>query len=882
MTPKTLSLPFFIQALQNADYKEATRAGKALISQFNNHQFSKFDQHESVETLIKERTSFVDQLLKKIWQHYLKDDLKNQFSLIAVGGYGRAELQPFSDIDLLILGEDFNLAETAIANFLTYLWDIGFEVGHAVRNHQQCFDAAKADLSTATNLLESRWITGDYQPFERLQTIFKSPALWPTEQFFEAKVNEQTRRHSRFNNIVYQLEPNLKESPGGLRDIQTILWVAMRHFSAKSIQELMQYDFLTHDEYKEIHAAYLYLNRIRFALHRLKGRHEDRLLFDTQQSLAALLGYEDEPGSRAVEKLMKPYYQNVHIVAKLNEILLQHFREEIFKQTDDALETINPRFRLVNNYLDVHADNLFEKNPTALLEIFIILENHAQKIAGIRSRTIRLIRSHLHLINEQFRSDPINKALFIEIFRQPKGVNAALQRMHGYGILSAYLPCFKHITGLMQFNIFHAYTVDEHTLLVIRNLRRFFVDEHAYEFPTAHQVAKEIDNPEILLLAGLFHDIAKGRNGNHEKLGAIDAQNFAHQHNLSTKATKLLSWLVLHHLDFPYIAQKKDLSNPEVINAFAAKVKNQTYLNYLYLLTVADVLSTSPNVWNDWKNQLFIQLYKLTTLALKDSSNLPSSLANQATANKEKAAELLKAQDISSKHFQNLWQSLENSSFFNRQTPTEIAQITKLLAQDSAQESPTDTYVNIRLNASRGASELLIYMTDRDYLFAHITALIDKLNLNIMGATIYSSSDQKTLVIIYFLSRENVIIKDKTQLNSIKTKLENELSKTDIEPITAQAQPRRIRVFETPTEINMVQLNEHQTELTIHTKDIPGLLAKIGKALKQCHIRLHDAKINTLGEKVEDVFIISTVHNEPVQGNHDQQTLKAALLYEIA
>lgn len=877
MPNNQVTLPSFIESLHHADYKEAIQAGRTLLKQFNQHQFDKFDQQVSVETLIKERTSFIDQLLKKIWSHYLSDH--PNLSLIAVGGYGRGELQPYSDIDLLLLGEENEKAEEAIAQFITYLWDIGFEVGHAVRNFEQCIEAGKADLATATNLLEARWITGDYEPFQQLNNLWKQPDFWPTQTFFNGKLAEQNRRHQRFNNIVYQLEPNLKESPGGIRDIQTVLWVAMRHFSAKSIQELMQYDFITFEEYQEIHAANLYLNRIRFGLHRLKGRHENRLLFNNQQKLADLLGYQDDPGKRAVEKLMTPYYQNVRIVAKVNEILLQHFQEEIFKPENEIIETLNPRFRLVNSYLDARSDNLFEKNPTALLEIFIILENYAQKIIGIRSRTIRLIRSHLHLINDQFRSDPINKALFIEIFRQPKGVNASLQRMYGYGILGAYLPCFERITGLMQFNIFHSYTVDEHTMLVIRHLRRFFIEDYAYEFPTAHEVALKICKPEILLLAGLFHDIAKGREGAHEILGAVDAHDFAFKHNLNQKDGELLSWLVKHHLDFSYIAQKKDLSDPKIINQFAKKMQTQEQLDYLYLLTVADVTSTSPDVWNDWKNQLFIQLYNQTSLALKDSNLIPENRTKQATANKEKAAELLKTRGLAITDFQSFWQSFEKTGFFNQQTPHDIARITHTILQQAPPASPL-----IKLSAQplRGASEIIIYMNDRDYLFAHITALIDRLNLNIMSAKIYSNKQQgKTLVLIHFLNREDELIKDKAILNQIQQTLTDRLEQDDLEPSNSVQASRRIRIFETPTEITFNEFNAQLTELIIHTKDIPGLLARIGQAFKRCQIRMHDARINTVGEKAEDVFMISTTQNQSVHGQHQQQALTAALLDEI-
>jgi len=841
--------------------------GRTLLKEFNQNQFERFDKGESVQTLILERTSFVDQLIKKIWRHFFSHAEGKELALIAVGGYGRAELQPFSDIDLLVLGDDCGNFESEISKFLTFLWDMGFQVGHAVRTRKECFVNAQDDVTTATNLLEARWLMGDYAPFEFLQSLWKSPNFWPTEDFFKAKLLEQVNRHERFDNILYQLEPNVKESPGGLRDIHNIVWIALRHFGATSIQELMQYDFIKPEEYQQIQAANFYLNRLRFALHRMKGRLEDRLLFDHQQKLAEMLDYSDSDATKAVEAFMKPYYQNVHIVAKLNEILLQHFREEIFKPKDTVIKSLNPRFQLVDSYLDVKSENLFQKNPTALLEVFIIIENYAQEIEGIRSRTIRLIRNHLYLIDESFRSDPINKALFIEIFRQPKGVNAALQRMHGYGILGAYLPAFEKITGLMQFNIFHAYTVDEHTLLVMRHLRRLFIDEYAYEFPTAHQVALSICKPEILLLSGLFHDIAKGRDGAHEKLGAVDATAFAIRHNLSEKDSELLSWLVLHHLDFSYIAQKKDLSNPDVIMDFAKVVESQEKLDYLYLLTLADVLSTSKDVWNDWKNQLFIQLYNNTSMALNDSNKMPRSRRNQAIANKEKASELLKARGFSTKEFQTFWKTFESSDFFNKQTANEIAKITNQIIQA---EQP-DLFTKVTGKTPRGASELLIYMSDRNFLFAQIMANVAQLSLNVMEAKIYSSDNNKTLVLIYFLSSDNEIITDKESLRNIESHLLQNLASPDYAPPQKSIEPRRVRCFETPTDIKFSSLNPSRTELVLNTKEIPRLLAKIGQAFKRAEIRVHDAKIQSVGEKVEDVFVLSTLEKSALSSEATQR-----------
>ena len=873
----TTEIKNFINALSPDNYNPALKLGRGLIVDFTNQQYEQYDQGTKVHQLLTNRSDFTDQLLTQLWQYCLSDKAQQQLSLFAVGGYGRKELQPYSDIDILIFGEGYEPFAEEIANFIRLLWDIGYEVGHAVRNSQQTIDAAKDDVATATNLVESRFITGAEKNKKLLDNVWDEKQLWPSATFFQAKLEEQIKRHERYQDTTYQLEPNVKESPGGLRDIHNIFWIAKRHYGANSIQELVEHNFINQQEFEEIVDAYNYLNEVRFTLHRYKKRSEDRLLLEYQQILAEQKGLKFEYITEAVEAYMKPYYQKVQTVAKLNEILIQYFNEQIFTSEQDIITDINPRFHLVNNYLDCKKDKLFEKNPTALLEIFLILSSQIDTIKGIRSRTIRLIRNNLHLINQQFRADAINKALFIEIFRQPKGVNASLKRMHSYGILGAYLPVFEKISGLMQFNIFHAYTVDEHTLLVIRNLRRFFIDEFAFESPTAHQIASTLPKPEILLLAGLFHDIAKGRDGAHEKLGAIDAQQFGTQHNLSKNDTELLSWLVLAHLDFSYYAQKKDLSDPKVITEFAKKMASQERLDYLYLLTVADVISTSPDTWNEWINHLFLQLYNLTSQALDVSIDLPKSRTKQALKNKEGAMEQLNNQGIAPAEYQTLWQEFNNTDFFSQHNHHEIARITKTLLQDSEHKIIT----SIAKKPQRGATELILLMEDRDYLFAQITKQLDRLQLNVMEAKIYTGNKNKTLVIVHFLDQNNQAVTEQDTIKEIKTTLQHQLSLSDEITNYKQKEPRILRAFDTQTEIKFTEINQQRTELTINTKDIPGLLAKIGEALKESEIRLHDAKINTVGEKVEDVFIISTVNNKALTNKQAQKEFTINLLNSI-
>lgn len=859
---------------QDAAMADKIKVGRGVLNQFLEYQFSQYEKGAPVSELVKERSAFLDQILKKIWKNTLPECIG---SLVAVGGYGRGELHPYSDIDLLIICEDIQTYQEPLTSFITFLWDLGFDVGYSIRSIADCKQAGLEDVSTATNLLEARWITGNYEFFEQMQQIWNMDDFWQSKDFFNAKFAEQQQRHHRFHDTIYELEPNIKESPGGLRDIQTIFWVAKRHFNANSINELVQHNFLTPEESMELEAAYRYLSRVRFAIQHKKRRREDRLQFDMQQAIAESFEFVDNPEKMAVEQFMSGYYRNVQNAVKLNEILLQHFREEIYDEEGCYIQPINNHFKMVNNYLDITHPKVFEKNPTALLEAFIILES-LEDIQGLRSNAIRSVREHLYLIDDSFRKDPINKALFMEIFRQPKGVNAAVKRMHQYGVLGEYLPVFKKITGLMQFNIFHAYTVDEHTIFTIRNLRRFFVDEYTYEFPTAHQIAKNLCKPEILFLAGLFHDIAKGRNGAHEVLGAEDARQFGIDHNLSKKDTKMISWLVRRHLDFSSIAQKKDLSDPEVIHYFAKLVGDQEHLDYLYLLTVADVCATSADVWNDWKNSLFLKLYNETSKYLALNIDAPRDRQKKALLTQEASREILSKRGIKPSQYNKLWDSLSESDFFSKQTPADVTRITKLLHNTDRSEN------NILLHeqTQRGASELIIYMPDRDFLFAHIAHSLDSLGTDVVEAQIYSTLDEMTLVIIYFLERETHQYLDESRHDEVINQIHYQLQQDEVEPLSANTfMQRRTKHFETPTEVSFKAINDHVTELHIDAKDSPGLLAKIGCALKEQGIRLHDAKIVTIGEKAEDVFLISDTENHAIKGKDRLSKIKETLIEKI-
>jgi len=619
--------------------KDSLQQFKQLLKQKDAELRQKFNPHKSVSKLLKEKSDFIDEILSCCWQHFLGEHA-GQLMLCAVGGYGRRELFPYSDIDIVVLldSDDTSAYQETLANFFTFLWDIGLKPGQSVRTIKQCVEAAISDQTIITSLMENRLITGNTALHKALNQQITPDKIWPSDQFFAAKMEEQRQRYAKFHDTAYNLEPNIKEGPGGLRDRQVIAWVFKRHYNSSTLKELIKYSFLPESEYFELVAALEVLWRIRYALHLLTNRCEDRLIFDYQRDLARQFGFstEHQEYNQDVEQFMQFYFKTVLGLERLNEMLLQLFNER-FVSGEVIYKSIplNDKFVAINGYLEAIDDTLFERHPLALLELFLVLEQNSS-IKGVRATTIRLIRKSLHLIDDAFRKNKDANRLFIEAFRQPRGITDQLRRMNRYGILAAYIPCFANIVARMQYDLFHIYTVDEHTLFVIRNLRRFALEKHLDELPFCNDIFLLIPKPEILYLAGLFHDIAKGRSGDHSAIGEEIAREFCVQHDLSQHDTNLICWLVRNHLVMSMTAQRKDISDPDVIHQFAQTVGSIEYLNHLYLLTVADIRATNPELWNAWKDALLKELYSVTYSALHRGLQNPVALADRLLENKKK------------------------------------------------------------------------------------------------------------------------------------------------------------------------------------------------------------------------------------------------------
>jgi len=827
----------------------------------------RFEQNVAPDQLVYQHAATVDQLLRRAWQHFIGID-KHNIALVAVGGYGRGELHPASDIDLLILLKSNQHTEYAgaIQAFLTFLWDIGLEVGQSVRSVKECVTEAKRDITVATNLMEARLICGVEKLFQKLQVKTGPKKIWPSQQFFRAKLAEQIQRHHRFGDTAYNLEPNIKENPGGLRDIQVIGWVSKRHFGATKLHELVAHHFLTEKELTTLLESQNFLWRIRIGLHLLTGRREDRLLFDHQRNLANQFGYQNDNKRLAVEKFMKDYYRTVLELNRLNEMLLQVFNEEILTKRERVkIVPINKRFQNRNGFLEATYQKVFEHYPFALLELFLIMAQH-QELHGIRAETIRLIRNNVYRINDDFRKDKRCQSLFMEIFRQPTGLTHELRRMNRYGVLAAYIPNFGNIVGQMQHDLFHVYTVDEHTMFLVRNLRRFTVTEFGHEFPLCSDIIKKIPKQELLYLAGFFHDIAKGRGGDHSELGSQDAFDFCKMHGLSQYDSNLVGWLVRNHLIMSVTAQRKDISDPEIISEFAAKVGSQEKLEYLYLLTVADIRATSPHLWNTWKDSLLKELYFATMKAFRRGLENPIELSEEISALKTAALEDLLQLKFSAESIHKLWDTLDDD-YFMRHNKDEIVWHTQAYLNAKEGDFPI---ILVREKTHRGGTELFVCMHDEKYIFALITAGIERLGLTITDARIITSKHGYAFDTFILLESNGEIIANPHRIEEIKQKLHSLLMKPSYDGLIAN-QPNRVmsrylKHFPIATEVTFrTDTRNLITVMEVVSRDQPGLLARVAMALVESKAQIQNAKIATLGERAEDIFYITNDENRPIE-----------------
>lgn len=842
-----------------AFFRESLKQGQIYLQQ-------QFENGADIVELVHQRAYFVDEVIGQLWSQHIPKE--SPMALLAVGGYGRGELHPYSDIDLLVL-LDTSISDQppeSLSQFLTQLWDIGLEIGHSVRTIAECRQQAEQDITIATNLLETRFICGEGSLFYGLQQLTVTNKTWDEKQFYQNKLAEQKQRHLKYNDTANNLEPNLKESPGGLRDLQVISWIAQQHFGVTDLKGLYDKGFLESNEYDILDQAQRFLWRVRFALHMLAGRKQEKLMIDFQREIAVQLGYQDDDKRLAVEHFMKAYYLCARHVEQMNELLAQLFEENIIlAEQPKHITPINRRFQVHNGYLETLNSGIFAFRPYAMLELFLILQQHSE-IKGVRADTIRQLHAHLHLINDRFRADIQSRSLFMEIIRQTSSISHEFRRMNKLGVLGAYLPMFGVIVGQMQHDLFHTYTVDEHTLFLVRNLRRFSCEEYKEEFPLCSDVFYQLPKPELLYIAGLFHDIAKGRGGDHSKLGVVDATAFCEQHSLSTFDTDIVAFLVRHHLSMSATAQRYDIHDPDVIRKFARTVQTVNRLNYLYLLTVADIRATNENLWNGWRDSLLRQLYQMTRQWIEHNDDIAKNTQEKSLQQRQLALKAMSDSTWSEQDITDLWQPYDDD-YFLRHSVEDIVRQTK----QRLQQPDTDTLIKVRSYDDDGTKEIFILTKDQPCVFAAIAVAIEQLQLNILDAKINTASNGDLLntYIVNGPERHNDEI-----INSISQQL------IDLDHIDAYCPthtPRKMTLFETAPVINFQasEQNKH-TILELYTHDRPGLISTVADVFIQCSIHLINAKLITLVDQVEDVFFVTSMTGKPLSLSQKAE-LKSAL-----
>ncbi|WP_020396758.1 [protein-PII] uridylyltransferase [Thiolinea disciformis] len=848
------------------DYARFLRAARKQLEQ-------DFQNGEPVRNLIHHHAGLIDQVLVDIW---LNTGFKpHEAALIAVGGYGREELHPASDIDLLILlPNNAQVDQDKISRFLTFLWDMSLEVGHSVRSLSECLEAARADLTIITNLIEARLLYGNRDLYRQMRFGISPANMWDSATFFLAKLGEQTARYQKFGETAYRVEPNLKEGRGGLRDIHMISWIIEREYGQLSLIELHEHHLLEPGEYECLRAGRDFLWSIRFILHNLTGRKEDRLLFDYQHSLAKSFGYLQPNRNDAVEAFMQRYYQTITELERLTDVLLGVLRRQLIP--DPVLQPIRVGewYQKHGTLLAVNSTDTFTLYPTALLEIFMVLQN-TPELTGLAPETIRLIRGNLHRMDYGFRQQAWHRQIFMQILRSSSRITFVLRLMNRYGVLAAYLPAFGNIVGRMQYDLFHAYTVDEHTLYVISNVRRYSTAKGASELPFCSEIFKTLAKPELLYLAALFHDIAKGRNGDHSELGAVDAFNFSREHGLNLHDASLVSWLVQNHLVMSVTAQRKDISDLTVIQEFANQVVAQNRLDYLFLLTIADIKGTNPKLWNSWKQSLLSELYFSTRSLLRKNVPISEKTFSLLEEKRSTALDRLIREGFDAKKCFDFWEQL-GDEYLLQHSVESICWHAEHILTTSAENLPL---VRIRQTTSGSSTIIFVYSPQKPDLFTRVVSTLEQLSINIVQARIVSLQNKThDLYTLHILGSQNKLITDPDDQEYIVQAMQRNL-RAPHPQVPQHRQPRILRNFNVSTRVHFRQLPEkHLSLMEVKAGDMPGLLSRIGETLDKLGVRVRSAQITTLGEQAEDIFYVTTRNDELLVDPVLQEQVREAII----
>ncbi len=862
--------------------KPTTIHDRERLASLHDELAQRYWQNEPVETLIADLTRGMDEIIVDLYNAVF-DPEKNSagIALYAVGGYGRGELHPGSDIDLLIVARKPEKHRSDIETFFQAVFDLNIEVGHSVRDLKACKTEARNDITVATAMFERRFLCGDPGVTKAVDRVMDNPRLWPAEKFFRAKLDEQIQRHKQHDNTEYNLEPNIKSSPGGLRDIHTAMWICKRQFGTADLDVLVERGVFTEEEQRWLLQGRRFIWWVRFGLHLIAGRKEDRLQFAHQRELADRLGFVDTDAQRGVERFMHHYYRHVLALTEVNDILIQYFSEAVVKQRASKPVAINERFNLVNNYIEAAAPDTFRAHPSALLELFVIMANR-NDIAGVRAKTIRQVRDSLDLIDDDFRNNPTHTDLFMSVLKAPYTLVSQLTRMRRYGILGRYIPEYGQVIGQMQHDLFHIYTVDAHTMMVIRNMRRFRYRASEEAYPVAYHCVHSIPKLELLYVAGLYHDIGKGRGGDHSELGARDARQFCERHQLNEADTELVCWLVEQHLYMSTVSQREDIYDPDVVQRFARVVKSAMRLDYLYALTVADVTATNPTLWNSWRATLLRQLYTETRRVLRLGVESANDKRTTIAAYQERALERLGAHETPdfAARIRALWADF-GEDFFLRHSPPRIAALTETLLDYDLETGPYVELQDIRGDfVGEGATRLYIYAEDQPDLFAKTVISLSEFDLTVVAASVNTGPTSRCFDTYTLLTHDGTPLPRDPRLRERITHrvIEAICSGSELQPNAGRRRlPRQLQELPWPTHVSITPVgaqNPPGTTVTIVASDRPGLLATIALIFVDVGLKLVSAKIATLGERVEDTFVVLNRDDQPIGSGEETYTLQ--------
>ncbi|MCO6504245.1 MAG: [protein-PII] uridylyltransferase [Snodgrassella sp.] len=811
----------------------------------------------------------ITQTLSLLWQEFF---LEQPLCLLAIGGFGRGEMYPFSDMDIVIIcaEEIDNSLEEKIGLFIQTLWDFHLQPAPKVGTIAQLCDSARTDLTSDSAFLESRYICGQSELAANF--IAQLNLQRDVAAFIEGKILEQQQRYTKTSGEAALLEANVKTAPGGLRDIHTLLWLAKVQGLPPRLQLLMKQGILTRTEVQLLLDCQVTLAKIRIDLHLAANRAEDRLIFDLQNQVALNMGYSEEPASPASEKLMRDFYRATKGVKQLNGIFLPMLRDRVYATLPRVIVELDNNYHQVGNLLACKDDQLFWRDPSHIFTILHVAQSH-NDVIGLYPQTLRAWWSAVHeLVNEDFYQNPAHRKSFLLFFKHGEGLTHLLRFMNLYGVLGCYLPAWNKIVGLLQNDLFHIYPVDDHILMVVRNMRRLVLDLHSHELPFASTLMHDFQKKHILYLAALFHDIAKGRGGDHAKKGVTDALRFAEDHFLNEEDTELLTWLVEDHLLMSMTAQKEDINDPAVVNRFAERVKTRERLTALFLLTTADIRGTNPKIWSSWKASLLENLYKATIYHLNGLQTDPDSII---TDRQQLALQALNNCNVEAGKQRKLWHMLGQAYFVRHEWKDILWHISKLINYEEQAQAHS------QLLPATDTLKVMVYMPNRPKLFAELASIFSHNGMNILAARAYITEHNFILDTFILQFPDNC---SKHDYLSIQGKIDlalNQFVNGQLCPFSQHTVilSRRSRYMPLAPRIDIY---EEETSgwysLDIITANRRFLLANIAAVLSDLNISIRFAKIATLDERAEDSFL---VYAPQLVDTHQQLKLKNALLDQI-